>query len=68
MILMRHLVLLAVGASTSLALAQDQPGDTEFSAVDRLAIQNVISSHFLNLDSFQMDKWEIKLADAALLP
>jgi ketosteroid isomerase-like protein len=48
------------------ASAQHSAGATDFNPVDRLAIQNVISSHFLNLDSFQLDAWIANYADDAV--
>lgn len=52
-------------ASCSWAFAQSPAGKTEFNVADRLAIQNVISSHFLNLDSSQIDAWIANYAEEA---
>ena len=65
MVAMRYLLLLTIMLSSDWALAQDHPGVTDFSAAERLAIQNVIASHFLNLDSFEIDTWMTNFAPGA---
>lgn len=46
--------------------AQSPVGATDFNVADRLAIQNVISSHFLELDSCHMDAWIANYAEDAV--
>jgi hypothetical protein len=46
-------------------VAEEPAGKTDFSVVDRMAIQNVIASHFLNLDSCQIDAWIANYAQGA---
>ena len=60
-----RLVLLTWLVLSSCAIAQTPAGMTDFNVSDRLAIQNVISSHFLNLDSCQIDAWIANYTDKA---
>ena len=53
-------------AFPGLVAAQSPAGATDFNVADRLAIQNVISSHFLELDSCHMDAWIANYADDAV--
>ena len=43
----------------------EQEGRTDFSVRDRLAIKNVIASHFRYLDNFRIDKWMTNFVDDA---
>lgn len=66
MTLTTRVCLLAWLAFPGFVAAQSPAGTTDFNVADRLAIQNVISSHFLNLDSCQMDAWIANYADDAV--
>ena len=65
MSLTNRLIFLVWLGYSSCVFAQSPAGKTDFNVADRLAIQNVISSHFLNLDSNQIDAWIANYADKA---
>lgn len=65
MSLTNRLIFLVWLGYFSCSFAQSPAGKTDFNVADRLAIQNVISSHFLNLDSNQNDAWIANYADKA---
>jgi hypothetical protein len=52
-----RLFLLVWLAFSNCVSAQDPAGKTDFDVADRLAIQNVIGSHFLNLDGSNTKAW-----------
>ncbi len=61
----RFLLLVTAMLPASIGRTQNQAGHADFTAGDRLAIKNVIASHFLYLDGFRIDKWMTNFTDDA---
>jgi ketosteroid isomerase-like protein len=66
MLRLNCVVLLAWSFIPTFSTAQEPAGRTDFNVADRLAIQNVIGSHFLNLDSSQIEAWAANYTDDAV--